>query len=66
MESILNKVITTQDLDHVITTYTLNYQDTLGNSILHELARTGKIKLLAYLLDRKNNYNINKTKKETH
>jgi len=41
------------DLDNIINTYGLNYQDLDGESILHYFAKHGKIELIAYLFDRK-------------
>lgn len=40
------------DLDHIINKYGLNYQDSEGESYLHEFARTGRTDLLYYLFDR--------------
>lgn len=48
----MNQLLTKSDLDIFIDKNGLNYQDPEGESILHELARTGKIELIAYLFDR--------------
>jgi len=61
MNQLLTTVKTKKDLDNVINEYGLNYQDTEGESYLHEFSRTGQIELIAYLFDRnrKERYNVN-------
>jgi ankyrin repeat protein len=52
MNGLLANVSTKADLDNIITKYGLNYQDSEGESVLHELSRTGKLELVCYLFDR--------------
>lgn len=51
-------MITKLDLDNAIIKDGLNYQDSEGNTFLHNLARDGKVGLIVYLL-RKRDYDIN-------
>jgi len=61
IKDIIKDVVTKTDLDNIINKYGLNYQDSEGESYLHEFARTGQTELLCYLFDRKRTerYNIN-------
>ena len=61
VEYLLTSVKTKLDLDNVINLHGLNYQDSHGESYLHELSRKGNLELVVYLFDRKRTekYNIN-------
>lgn len=52
IEEILIDVRTKEQLDNIISLYGLNYQDSQGDSILHELSKKGQISLIAHLFDR--------------
>jgi len=49
VSELLKDIKTKEDLDKIVFNYGLNYQDSSGQSFLHELARLGNIDLIDHL-----------------